>query len=245
MRQALEQARAGRLHILEKMNAALPAHRPDLSPYAPKITAISIPVDKIRELIGPGGKVIRAITAESGASIDVEDDGTVRIAAVDQASGDKALRMIREIVAEAEMGEVYEGIVRRITNFGAFVQILPNKDGLLHVSEIAHYRINNVADVLKEGDPIQVKVIGIDPEGKVRLSHKVLIARDESAEGEQGGGPGEQRGHRDGPGGGSGPGGQVAADTAVVAVAILVAAGAAATIDVAGVPAMPDRRSPR
>jgi len=209
MRQALEQARAGRLHILEKMNAALPAHRPDLSPYAPKITAISIPVDKIRELIGPGGKVIRAITAESGASIDVEDDGTVRIAAVDQASGDKALRMIREIVAEAEMGEVYEGIVRRITNFGAFVQILPNKDGLLHVSEIAHYRINNVADVLKEGDPIQVKVIGIDPEGKVRLSHKVLIPRDESAEGEQGGGPGGQRpqGHRDGPPSGGGPGG--------------------------------------
>jgi polyribonucleotide nucleotidyltransferase len=149
------------------MNAVM-APRPDLSPYAPKITSLTIPVDKIRDVIGPGGKVIRAITAESGATIDVEDDGTVRIAAVDQAAGDKALRMIREIVAEPEMGEVYEGIVRRITNFGAFVQILPNKDGLLHVSEIAHHRISNVADVLKEGDTIQVKVIGIDRKVRVR-----------------------------------------------------------------------------
>jgi polyribonucleotide nucleotidyltransferase len=213
MRQALEQARLGRLHILEKMNAALPEPRPDLSPFAPKITSFQIPVDKIRELIGPGGKVIRAITAESGATIDVEDSGMVKIAAVDQASGDKALRMIREIVAEPEMGEVYEGVVRRITNFGAFVQILPNKDGLLHVSEIAHQRIANVTDVLKEGDTIQVKVIGIDPEGKVRLSHKVLIPRDENAEEGVGayderppGGHGHGGGHRGGGGGGGGGG---------------------------------------
>jgi polyribonucleotide nucleotidyltransferase len=224
MRKALEQARVGRLHILSKMNAVLATPRTELSPYAPKITSISIPVDKIRELIGPGGKVIRAITAESGASIDVDDDGTVKIAAVDQASGEKALRMIREIVAEPEMGEIYEGIVRRITNFGAFVQILPNKDGLLHVSEIAHHRIANVADVLREGDTIQVKVIGIDPEGKVRLSHKVLLAREESEGGEggghggppsggysggsQGGGGGGGGGYRggQGPGGGGGEG---------------------------------------
>jgi polyribonucleotide nucleotidyltransferase len=210
MRKALEQARAGRLHILEKMNAVMPSPRSTLSPYAPKITSLTIPVDKIRELIGPGGKVIRAITAESGATIDVEDDGTVKIAAVDQASGDKALRMIREIVAEPEMGEVYEGIVRRITNFGAFVQILPNKDGLLHVSEIAHHRVANVADVLKEGDTIQVKVIGIDPEGKVRLSHKILLSRPEGEGGESGGyghgGQGE-RGHGErGQGGHSGHG---------------------------------------
>src|SRR5262249_28664736 len=125
MRKALEQARAGRVHILGKMNEVMQQARPDLSPYAPKITSINIPVDKIRELMGPGGKVIRAITAESGATIDVSDDGSVKIAAVDQASGDKALRMIREIVAEPELNEVYEGIVRRITNFGAFVQILP------------------------------------------------------------------------------------------------------------------------
>jgi len=211
MRKALEQARVGRLHILSKMNAVLATPRAELSPYAPKITSISIPVDKIRELIGPGGKVIRAITAESGASIDVDDDGTVKIAAVDQASGEKALRMIREIVAEPEMGEVYEGIVRRITNFGAFVQILPNKDGLLHVSEIAHHRIANVADVLREGDTIQVKVIGIDPEGKVRLSHKVLLAREESEGGEGGGhgGPpsGGYSGGSQGGGGGGGGGG--------------------------------------
>ena len=212
MRQALEQAKAGRLHILAKMNAALPQPRPDLSPYAPKIVSISIPVDKIRELIGPGGKVIRAITAESGATIDVDDDGTVKIAAVDQESGDKALRMIREIVAEPEMNEVYDGVVRRITNFGAFVQILPNKDGLLHVSEIAHYRIANVADVLKEGDSIKVKVIGIDQEGKVRLSHKVLIPREEGAPAEGGhpghGAPashGPAHGPSAGPGFGHGP----------------------------------------
>jgi polyribonucleotide nucleotidyltransferase len=195
MHKALQQARAGRLHILDKMNGVLSRPRPDLSPYAPKITSISIPVDKIRELIGPGGKVIRAITAESGATIDVDDDGTVKIAAVDQAAGDKALRMIREIVAEPEMGEVYEGIVRRITNFGAFVQILPNKDGLLHVSEIAHHRIANVSDVLREGDSIQVKVIGIDPEGKVRLSHKVLIPREDGDEGHAGGGGPQHGGH--------------------------------------------------
>ena len=213
MRAALEQARTGRLHILQKMNECLPKARPDLSPWAPKITSISIPVDKIRELIGPGGKVIRAITAESGASIDVSDDGSVKIAAVDQASGDKALRMIREIVAEPEMNEVYEGIVRRITNFGAFVQILPNKDGLLHVSEIAHHRIANVSDVLKEGDTIKVKVIGIDTEGKVRLSHKVLITREEGeemAESSHGGGHGGDHGghgHEGGHEGGRGPGG--------------------------------------
>jgi len=207
MRQALEQARVGRQHILTKMNEAMSEPRPDLSPYAPKITSLQIPVDKIRELIGPGGKVIRGITAESGATIDVEDDGTVKIAAVDQASGEKALRMIRDIVAEPEMGEVYDGIVRRITNFGAFVQILPNKDGLLHVSEIAHKRIANVTDVLKEGDTIKVKVIGIDTEGKVRLSHKVLIAREEGEEVGIEGGGGHGGGHGGGYGGGHGGGG--------------------------------------
>jgi polyribonucleotide nucleotidyltransferase len=182
MAQALEQARAGREHILQKMHEAIETPRPDLSPYAPKITTIQIKVDKIRDLIGPGGKVIRAITAESGASIDVDDVGLVKIAAVDQASGEKALQMIKDIVAEPELEAVYEGLVRRITDFGAFVQILPNRDGLLHISEIAHHRINHVTDVLQEGDTIQVKVIGIDPEGKVRLSHKALLPRDEAVE---------------------------------------------------------------
>jgi polyribonucleotide nucleotidyltransferase len=206
MRQALEQARVGRLHILEKMSGVLAAPRPDISPYAPKIVTINIPVDKIRDLIGPGGKVIRAITAETGTTIDVEDDGTVKIAAVNQASGDKALRMIREIIAEPELNEVYEGIVRRITDFGAFVQILPNKDGLLHVSEIAHHRVGHASDVFKEGDSIQVKVIGIDPEGKVRLSRKALLPREDSPEmAESGAGHGHGHGHG-GYGHGRGPG---------------------------------------
>ncbi|MFQ5599445.1 MAG: polyribonucleotide nucleotidyltransferase [Candidatus Krumholzibacteriia bacterium] len=183
MQQALEQARVGREHILGKMLAAIEAPRAELSPFAPKITTLQISVDKIRDLIGPGGKVIRAITAESGATIDVEDTGIVKIAAVDQASSEKALQMIKEIVAEPELDAIYEGVVRRITDFGAFVQILPNRDGLLHVSEIAHHRINHVSDILKEGDTIKVKVVGIDHEGKVRLSHKVLIPRDEAHEG--------------------------------------------------------------
>jgi len=188
MRQALEQARKGREHILGKMRQALETARAELSPYAPKITQLKIPVDKIRDLIGPGGKVIRGITAESGASIDVDDDGTVKIAAVDQASGDKALQMIRDIVAEPELDAVYDGLVRRITDFGAFVQILPNKDGLLHISEIAHQRIDRVTDVLQEGDTVRVKVIGIDPEGKVRLSHKVLLPREDGQESAPGNG---------------------------------------------------------
>ncbi len=228
MRQALEQARAGREHILSKMSAAMSAPRQDLSPYAPKITTIQIKIDKIRDVIGPGGKVIRAITAESGATIDVDDTGLIKIAAVDQASGEKALQMIRDIVAEPELEAVYSGLVRRITDFGAFVQILPNRDGLLHISEIAHHRINHVSDVLQEGDTIQVKVIGIDSEGKVRLSHKVLLPREDAVEvgtgfdrpaerppyGDRGpeqggggpGGPGGRR-RRGGSGGGGGGGG--------------------------------------
>jgi polyribonucleotide nucleotidyltransferase len=193
MQQALEQARVGREHILEKMREAIEKPRAELSCYAPKITTLQISVDKIRDVIGPGGKIIRAITAESGATIDVADDGVVKIAAVDQASGDKALQMIKDIVAEPELDAIYQGVVRRITDFGAFVQILPNRDGLLHISEIAHHRLNHVTDVLQEGDTIKVKVIGIDPEGKVRLSHKVLIPRDESDAGTSGDGPGSRR----------------------------------------------------
>jgi polyribonucleotide nucleotidyltransferase len=213
---ALQQAKAGRDHILGKMEAVLNNSRSDLSPFAPKISTVQINPDKIRDIIGPGGKVIRAITAESGASIDVDDSGLVRIAAVDQESGEKAMAMIREIVAEAEMDAEYDGLVRRITDFGAFVQILPNKDGLLHISEIAHHRIQSVSDVLKEGDTIRVKVIGIDPEGKVRLSHKILLPVPEGAY-DNGGGRDEQRsgggrhsggGHGGGHGGGGGRGGR-------------------------------------
>ena len=216
MRAALEQARAGREHILAKMAETMDRPRTELSPYAPKITTIQIKPDKIRDLIGPGGKVIRAITAESGATIDVDDTGLVKIAAVDQRSGQRALEMIREIVAEPELDAEYEGVVRRITDFGAFVQILPNRDGLLHISEIAHHRIHAVTDVLHEGDTIRVKVIGIDPEGKVRLSHKALTPAPEGAGvGNGGGQPREPReysrdreGGRGGRMGGGGGGGR-------------------------------------
>lgn len=177
MRDALEQARQGREHILAVMNETISEARPEISPFAPKITMIKIDVDKIREIIGPGGKVIRGIQEESGATIEVEDDGTVKIAAVNKESSDIALKRIEEIIAEPEVGQIYEGVVRSITTFGAFVEILPGKDGLLHISEIAHRRINKVEDVLKLGDTVRVKVIDINGDGKVRLSKKVLDKR--------------------------------------------------------------------
>jgi polyribonucleotide nucleotidyltransferase len=174
LEKALDQARRGREHILAVMDRTIAAARDDISPFAPKITMIKIPVDKIREIIGPGGKVIRSIQDESGATIEVEDDGTVKIAAVDKRSADIALRRIEEITAEPEVGKVYEGVVRSIVNFGAFVEILPGKDGLLHISEIAHRRIEKVEDVLKVGDVVRVKVVEVNGDGKVRLSKKVL-----------------------------------------------------------------------
>lgn len=175
MEQALEQARRARLKILNIMGDTIASPRKELSPYAPKIVQIRIPVDKIREVIGPGGKMIRHIQDETGAKIDIEDDGTVKIASVDQAGGEKALEMIEAITAEPEVGRVYKGVVRSIVNFGAFVEILPGRDGLLHISEIEKRRVNKVEDVLKLGQEVEVKVIGIDREGKIRLSRKVLL----------------------------------------------------------------------
>ncbi|HUV35578.1 MAG TPA: polyribonucleotide nucleotidyltransferase [Patescibacteria group bacterium] len=175
LEQALEQARRARLEILDVMNKTIAKPREELSPYAPKIVQIKIPIDKIREVIGPGGKMIRHIQDETGAKIDIEDDGTVTIAAVDQEGGKKALEMIEEITAEPEIDKVYSGTVRSIVNFGAFVEILPGQDGLLHISEIDTRRVNKVEDVLKLGQKIDVKVIGIDREGKIRLSRKVLL----------------------------------------------------------------------
>jgi polyribonucleotide nucleotidyltransferase len=185
LRRALDQAKEGRLHILERMNSTIQEPRADISAFAPKITMIKIPVDKIREIIGPGGKVIRAIQDESGATIEVEDDGTVKIAAVDKASSDIALKRIEEITAEAEIGKIYEGTVKSIVAFGAFVEILPNKDGLLHISEIAHRRIEKVEDVMKVGDKIKVKVIDISGDGKIRLSKKVLEEGGSDREGDR------------------------------------------------------------
>jgi polyribonucleotide nucleotidyltransferase len=175
MEPALEQARQARMKILEIMSRTIAEARKEISPYAPKIVQIKIPVDKIRDVIGPGGKMIRHIQDTSGAKIQVEDDGTVEIAAVDQAAGDKALEMIRGLTEEPEVGKVYKGVVRGIQVFGAFVQILPGRDGLLHISEIDRHRVNKVEDVLKLGDEIEVKVIGIDKDGKVKLSRKALL----------------------------------------------------------------------
>ena len=202
MRKALEQARTGRLFILDKMRQTLGVARDSVSAHAPRIVTIRIPVDKIRDVIGPGGKTIRSIIERTGVKIDVEDDGRVNVASADEASAQKAIGIIQELTATPELNKTYLGKVQRITDFGAFVEIMPGVDGLLHVSEIAHYRVKDVRDELKEGDQVMVKVINIDPSGKIRLSRKALL---EPQEGQgpagggssQGGGEGDhQRGDR-------------------------------------------------
>jgi polyribonucleotide nucleotidyltransferase len=179
MRKALEQARVGRLFILDKMQATLSTARTDVSTYAPRIVTLRIPVDKIRDVIGPGGKMIRSIIERTGVKIDVEDDGRVNVASADEASAQKAIGIIQELTATPELNKTYMGKVQRITDFGAFVEIMPGLDGLLHVSEIAHYRVKDVRDELKEGEQVMVKVINIDPSGKIRLSRKALIQPEE------------------------------------------------------------------
>ena len=182
MRAALTQARAGRLHILDKMTEAMPGSRSNISKHAPRIVTIKIPVDKIRDVIGPGGKMIRSIIERTGVKIDVEDDGRVNIASADEAASAKALGMIQELTATPELNKTYLGKVQRITDFGAFVEIMAGTDGLLHVSEIANHRVKDVRDELKEGQQILVKVINIDPTGKIRLSRKALL-QDEAQKG--------------------------------------------------------------
>jgi polyribonucleotide nucleotidyltransferase len=175
MQKALDQARRGRLHILEKMREALPTPRQNISTYAPRIITIKIPVDKIRDVIGPGGKMIRSIIERTGVKIDVEDDGRVNVASADGESAKKAISIIQELTATPELNKTYLGKVQRITDFGAFVEIMPGTDGLLHVSEIANHRVKDVRDELKEGEQLLVKVINIDPTGKIRLSRKALL----------------------------------------------------------------------
>lgn len=172
LRKALEQAREGRLFILKKMTDVIAKPKKELSLFAPRITTIKIDPDKIREIIGPGGKMIRKITAESGASIEVEDDGTVRIASSDGEATQKAIEMINGITADAEVGKVYKGTVKRIMNFGAFCEILPGKEGLVHISELSDTRVDTVESVVKIGDEILVKVIEIDVQGRINLSKK-------------------------------------------------------------------------
>ncbi len=176
MRQALEQARQGRLHILSEMNKCLSAPRSNLGTYAPRITSIQIKQDKIRDVIGPGGKVIRGIIADCGVKMNVEDTGIVTIAAVDEESAQKAMDMVQRLVEEAEVGKIYLGTVRKIVDFGAFVEILPNLDGLVHISQLAPHRVNSVADEISEGEQILVKVLEIDRQGKIRLSRKEAMA---------------------------------------------------------------------
>ena len=182
LRTALEQARVGRLHILNEMRKTIDAPKPQLSKYAPKIITMNINPDKIRDVIGPGGKVITKIIDETGVKIDIEQTGEVFISGIDQEMIDLAQKLINDIVAEAEVGKTYKGKVTRITTFGAFVEILPGKEGLLHISHIAHERVAKVEDVLSIGDEIEVKVTEIDEKGRVNLSRKVLLPKPEKVE---------------------------------------------------------------
>lgn len=175
MRQALRQAREGRLHILKIMAETLSAPRATVSGHAPRIITIKVKPEKIREIIGPGGKVIRGIIEATGVKMDVEDDGTVMIASSDEAASRRAIEMVQKIAAEAEIGKIYKGTVRKIVDFGAFVEILPGTDGLVHISQLALERVRRVSDVLKEGDEVMVKVLEIDRQGKIRLSRKEAL----------------------------------------------------------------------
>jgi len=174
MKVALDQARDGRLHILAEMNKALNAARPELGEYAPRIETIHIPVDKIREVIGSGGSVIREIVAESGAKIDISDDGTVKIASANAESIRAAIARIKGITAEPEVGEIYQGKVVKVMEFGAFVNFFGPKDGLVHISQLSSGRPASVGEVVKEGDMVWVKLLGFDDRGKVKLSMKVV-----------------------------------------------------------------------
>lgn len=193
LKEALEQARKARLHILEHMATTLPEPRENLSKYAPRIVTIKIPVDKIREVIGPGGKMIRSIVERTGCKIDVSDDGTVNIASTDGEAGDLAKSIIEGLTATAVIGKTYLGTVQRLTDFGAFVEILPNQDGLLHISEIADYHVKDVHDELKEGQQLLVKCINVDGTGRIRLSRKALLLEGNEGGGEGGGEPREPR----------------------------------------------------
>jgi len=216
MSEALAQAREARLFILDKMLATIPAPRPQLSPYAPRMTILHIDPEKIGALIGPGGKVVRGIQEQTGVKIDIEDDGTVFVAGVNGAAADRAVEMIKALVEEPEIGKIYLGKVVRTTDFGAFVEILPGQDGMVHISQLADYRVDKVEDVVRIGDEIMVMVTDIDPEGKVRLSRQAVLEgwtpeeareHDMRRSGPGRGGPGVGRGGRPGPGSGR-PGGR-------------------------------------
>ncbi|NIQ93249.1 MAG: polyribonucleotide nucleotidyltransferase, partial [Desulfuromonadales bacterium] len=175
MKQALEQAREGRLHILDKMAEAISGARPELSKYAPRITTIYVKPDQVRTVIGPGGKNIRGIIDATGCAIDIEDDGRVNIASSDGDAAKAAIKMVRDLTQEAEVGRLYDGEVKKVMEFGAFVEIFPGTDGLVHISELDKERVRAVTDVLNEGDKVLVKCIGIDKQGKIKLSRKEAL----------------------------------------------------------------------
>src|SRR6478735_1576902 len=200
LEQALEQARAGRIHILGKMAETLNVPRVEINRWAPRITTVKVKPDQIRIIIGPGGKTIKGIIDQTGCSVDVNDDGTVAVASADSDAVKRAIQIIEGLTAEPEVGRVYKGKITRLVDFGAFVEILPNNEALLHVSEIAHERVENPADILKEGEEIEVKVISVERDGKIRLTRRELVPFPEGEEGErakeriarareQGGGP--------------------------------------------------------
>ena len=174
METALDQAKDGRLHILGEMNKVISEPRTEMSEFAPRIVAISINPEKIRDVIGKGGAVVRSISEETGVNIDIDDDGTIKIASTDNAAAQEAIRRIEQITADVEVDAVYDGKVVRLMDFGAFVNILPGRDGLVHISQISNERVNQVSDVLKEGDQVKVKVLEVDKQGRVRLSMKAV-----------------------------------------------------------------------
>jgi len=175
MQKALEQARVGRLHILGKMLETIRESRKETSPYAPKVLTIKINPDKIREIIGPGGKTVRAIQSETNTRVEIDDSGIVKIAAFSSEEGEKAKKMVEAITMDPEIGAIYEGTVVKITDFGAFVQLSPGTDGLVHISQLANHRVTNVSDIVKEGQKLKVKVLEINRDGKIRLSHKAVL----------------------------------------------------------------------
>jgi polyribonucleotide nucleotidyltransferase len=217
MEQALEQAREGRIHILGRMLDTLPTARTEINRHAPRITTVKVKPDQIRIIIGPGGKTIKGIVDQTGCAVDVKDDGTVSIASSDSEAVKRALSIIEGLTAEPEVGRIYHGVVKRLVDFGAFVEILPNNEALLHVSEISHERIESPGDVLKEGEEIEVKVISVERDGKVRLTRRELLPLPEGEEGEAAkeriarsreAGPPQRGPRRDGPGGGGDRGGR-------------------------------------
>lgn len=190
---ALQQAKEARLLIIDKLEQTIATPRPDISVYAPRIFTITVPVDKIRDVIGPGGKVIRGIVEQTGCKIDVQDDGTVHVASTSKAAADRAIQMIRDLTAEVEVGQVYTGRVSRLTDFGAFVEVLPGTEALLHISEVADHRIRDIRDVLEEGQEIRVKCISNDGQGKIRLSRRALYHDEQERPERPSGGPRRRR----------------------------------------------------